>query len=66
MDIKITKKQAVRLFGSQSEVARALGITRQAVWAWPDKGPIPEAPALKIRYQLRPEHFESKKNAKGS
>lgn len=30
------KSEAIQLFGSQSNMARALGITRQAVWQWPE------------------------------
>jgi len=32
-----TKKQAVELFGSQAELARALDISRQAIGVWPEK-----------------------------
>jgi hypothetical protein len=52
----ITKKDAIGMFRNKNRLAKALGITRQAVEKWPD-GPIPEKQALKIRYQLRPELF---------
>lgn len=42
--------------GNASELARALGITPQAIYQWPD-GPIPEVHALKLRFVLRPEVF---------
>jgi len=53
----ITKEQAVQIFGSQAELARALGIERSAVCQWKDGAPIPEKQALRIRYELRPELF---------
>jgi len=43
----MTKDEAVRLLGSKSNVARALGISRQAVSAWGD-----EVPALRV-YQIK-------------
>lgn len=57
--IIIMKNEALAMFSSQAEMARALGITRSAVSQWPDDRPIPEAQALKLRYQLRPEQFEA-------
>lgn len=55
--ISITKAEAVAAYGgSQAELARALGISRQAVGKWPD-GPIKEGWALKLRYELRPDVF---------
>jgi DNA-binding transcriptional regulator YdaS (Cro superfamily) len=53
----ITKEQAVEIFGSQAELARALGIERSAVCQWKDGAPIPEKQELRIRYELRPELF---------
>lgn len=43
----MTKDEAVRLMGSKSKVAQALGISRQAVSAWGD-----DVPPLRA-YQLR-------------
>ncbi len=57
--IEILKEDAVAMFGSQAELARALDIKRSAVSQWQDGKPIPEKQALKIRYQLRPESFEA-------
>jgi hypothetical protein len=31
------KRHAIELFGSQAELARALGTSRQVVWAWPEE-----------------------------
>lgn len=53
----ITKEAAVAMFGSQAELARALGIERSAVCQWKDNAPIPEKQELRIRYELRPELF---------
>ena len=33
----MTKREAINLFGTASGLARALGITRQSVHAWPDE-----------------------------
>ncbi|WP_369053087.1 Cro/CI family transcriptional regulator [Burkholderia gladioli] len=33
----LTKQQAVDLFGSQAALARALGVTRGAIWQWADE-----------------------------
>ena len=36
----MTKIEAVRKFGSVINLAKALGITRQAVYAWPEELPL--------------------------
>lgn len=55
----ITRQQAIDLYGSVVDLAKALGYTtRHAVYMWPKQGPIPEGPYLKLRYQLRPEAFD--------
>ena len=36
----MTKKEAIKKFGSVTKLAKALGISRQAVYAWPDKLPL--------------------------
>lgn len=57
----ITRAQAIHLFGSAVNLANALGYaSRHAVYMWPKDGAIPEAAFLKIRYQLKPEAFDSK------
>lgn len=56
------KKAAVEHFGSQEKVADALGITRQAVVAWPDVVPkgsayqlqVVTGGALQVRTELYP------------
>jgi len=55
--IEIRKEEAVQMFGTQAELARALGIKKSAVSQWSD-GPIPEKQAMKIRFMLKPELFE--------
>jgi hypothetical protein len=45
------KTLAIRMFGSQAEMARALGLTRAAVHQWPD--PIPEPRASQVREVAR-------------
>ncbi len=56
MDIQ--KAEAIGMFRNKAQLARALGITRQAIDRWPDDKPIPEKHALKIRFVLRPELWE--------
>lgn len=46
------KKDVILAFGSQSHVARALGISRQAVNRWPD-----DVPRLRV-YQIEDQHPE--------
>ena len=55
MDIK--KADAIRAYGTQQELADALGISRTAVTMWPDNKPIPAAHALRLRYELKPDIF---------
>lgn len=53
----IEKAVALDAFGgSQSRLARALKISRQAVHKLPE-GPIPERWALKLRYEIKPDIF---------
>ena len=40
------KEDVIKFFGSQAEVAAALGISRAAVSQWPDE--VPESSAYKI------------------
>ena len=42
----MTKSEAIHLFVSVSELASALGISRQAVYKWPD--PLPQEQADRI------------------
>ena len=36
----MTKKEAIRKFGSVANLAKALGMSRQAIYKWPDKLPV--------------------------
>lgn len=38
---------------SKAELARALGVTRQALTSWPKDG-IPEKQALRLKYEILP------------
>lgn len=59
----IEKTAALDAFGgSQSRLARALNISRQAVHKLPE-GPIPERWALKLRYELKPSIFGPSESA---
>lgn len=42
------KQDAIKHFGSQSELARALGINKQAVHQWPDDIPIGRAYQIEV------------------
>jgi len=50
------KQQAIKLAGSQSELARILGITRGAISQWKN---IPEGRLWQLK-NLRPEWFKRK------
>ncbi len=56
MSRRLSKKEAIALFSSAKELAKALGISKSAVSQWQD-GPIPDNHDLRIRYELKPEHF---------
>ena len=56
MSQRLSKHEAIALFSTAKALAAALGISKSAVSQWPD-GPIPENHDLKIRYELKPEHF---------
>ena len=58
MRFEMKKQEAVDIFGSQNKLAKALGLTRQAVGRWDWENPIPAKHALRIRYELKPELFE--------
>lgn len=54
---RITKSDAIKAYGGNaSRLAKALGVTRQAVHKIPD-GPLPERWELKLRFVLLPEVF---------
>lgn len=53
----ITRKQAAEALGGVPALAKALGISRSAVYQWPEDDPIPELQALRLRYELLPSVF---------
>jgi hypothetical protein len=58
MSRRITKAEALALYDNNgAALARALGVSRQAVNKQPD-GQVPEVWDLKLRYQLRPDAFQ--------
>lgn len=52
------KQDAIKLAGSQSELAKLLGISRQAVSKWPDEIPALQFYRLK---EMRPRWFRKPK-----
>jgi hypothetical protein len=52
----MTKQEALALFGSQRNLLRATGLTRQAIYQWPEEGDIPINSENRIRL-VRPEAF---------
>lgn len=52
--IEISKEQAIAAYdGNASSLARALGVSPQAIYQWPD-GPIAESHSLKLQFVLLP------------
>ncbi|WP_299076446.1 Cro/CI family transcriptional regulator [uncultured Paraglaciecola sp.] len=54
MKTPLTKEQAVSLYGSQTNLANELGVTKALVSIWPNGEPIPERYDLRIRFVLKP------------
>jgi DNA invertase Pin-like site-specific DNA recombinase len=48
----MTPKKLLKIYGSQSEIARALGVTRQAVLRWFKTNKIPALRLYQIKYML--------------
>lgn len=46
----MTKSDAVKAFGSVANLAEALGITREAIYQWPEQ--IPRGRAFEIKHIL--------------
>ena len=58
----MTLSEILPLFdGRKSELAKALGISKQAVSGWPDDAPIPEKQELRLRYEIIPAMTSSKR-----
>lgn len=59
----LTKETALALFGNDTQaLARALEITRAAIYQWKDGQPIPAKQDLRLRYELLPEFIANKHN----
>jgi len=52
MSSPLSKQSAVKMFGSQAKLAKALGISRAAVAQWGDT--VPQLQAFRIRFVLLP------------
>jgi len=50
----MTKREALEHFKTQVQLAKALGITKQAVAQWPMDEEIPELRGLKLKYEIIP------------
>lgn len=50
----ITVKDLLSYYKSKSAIARALGVSRQAVDQWGETTPIPSKRELKVRLELLP------------
>ena len=57
MDTEITKSDALAQYKNQAELAKALGVTRQAVSKQPHNAALPELWQMKLRFLLKPEIF---------
>lgn len=50
----MTPKQLLKIYGSQAEIARALGVTRQAVLRWFKEDKIPALRLYQIQCVVKP------------
>lgn len=50
----MTKREALKYFKTQVDIAKALGISKQSVAQWPMDDEIPELRALKLKYEIIP------------
>lgn len=53
----MTKRELVERLGTQAAIASLLGISRQAVSAWPDEEPIPPLRMYELK-ERRPDLFQ--------
>lgn len=44
----IYKYKAAKVVGNKAQLAKVLGISRQAVYQWPDRKPIPQKHAITL------------------
>lgn len=58
MNTNLSRKDAVGLYGGNlTHLAKALGVTRAAVYLWPEDAEVPEWVYLKLRFVLKPDDF---------
>lgn len=58
----MTLEEALKPFNNRkADLAKALGISKQAVSRWPENQPIPELRAKQLKYEIIPKIKESKK-----
>ena len=50
----MTLNEALAHFKTKTALAKALGITKQAVSRWEEDKPIPELYEMKLRYKILP------------
>ena len=51
----MTKREALKYFKTQVELAKSLGISKQSVNQWPMDDEMPELRALKLKYEIIPQ-----------
>jgi DNA invertase Pin-like site-specific DNA recombinase len=56
----MTPKQLLKIYGSQAEIARALGVTRQAVLRWFKENKIPALRLYQIQCVIKPDESSSR------
>ena len=56
----MTPKQLLKIYGSQAEIAQALGVTRQAVLRWFKENKIPALRLYQIQCVIKPDESSSR------
>lgn len=60
----MTLKQALEHFEGKADLARALGVSRQAISNWDEDKPIPGFRELQLKYEILPSKKAKKRNSK--
>ena len=50
----MTKREALKYFKTAVQLAKVLGITKQAVNGWPMDGEIPELRSMQLKHEIIP------------
>lgn len=58
--------EALKHFKNKASLARALGISKQAVSRWPEDSPIPEVQQMKLKYEILPKKQKETESQKGA